>query len=183
MHALHEPGRFARGLCSACWGAFRLFRHVPKPRFFAAFRKKPCSNARRKAHCPRRIRRIRRLSGRVRQNLSRECGDFVVRRSDGAYAFQLAVVVDDADQGITSVVRGVDLLSSTPQQMHLNLLSHHSSRLAHMPLLIYERRRASLERNSDAGSVPPPLVLRSHRTVVLSQIAEARPGGSRRHIR
>ena len=52
---------YSRGLGSACWGGFRLFRHVPEPRFFAAFRKKSCSNARRKAHRPRRIRRIRRL--------------------------------------------------------------------------------------------------------------------------
>ena len=59
------------------------------------------------------------VQGSYRQNLARECGDFLVRRSDGAFAYQLAVVVDDAEQGVNSVVRGVDLLCSTPQQMHL----------------------------------------------------------------
>ncbi|MDE2139102.1 MAG: tRNA glutamyl-Q(34) synthetase GluQRS [Gammaproteobacteria bacterium] len=59
------------------------------------------------------------LQGPVRQDLAREIGDFVIRRADGCFAYQLAVVLDDAFQGVSRVVRGVDLLLSTPRQMWL----------------------------------------------------------------
>ncbi len=69
-------------------------------------------------------------------NLERECGDFIVRRRDGAWAYQLAVVVDDALMGVTEVVRGRDLLLSAPQQIYLaQELGFDAPRFSHVPLL------------------------------------------------
>lgn len=67
---------------------------------------------------------VDRLQGPQSQSLARDVGDFVVKRADGLFAYQLAVVVDDAAQSITDVVRGADLLSSTPRQIHLQQLLH-----------------------------------------------------------
>ena len=86
------------------------------------------------------------------QNLVADCGDFLVQRSDGAFAYQLAVVVDDAAQGVTSVVRGVDLLCSTPQQLYLQeLLGLPHPAYAHIPLLVAERDRRLSKRDRDAA--------------------------------
>ncbi len=92
------------------------------------------------------------VQGRYSQNLARDCGDFLIRRSDSAFAYQLAVVVDDAAQGITSVVRGVDLLCSTPQQIYLQrLLGLPESSYAHIPLLVAEKGRRLSKRDHDAA--------------------------------
>lgn len=75
------------------------------------------------------------VQGRVRQHLGRESGDFVLHRADGIFAYQLAVVVDDAEQGVTDVVRGADLLDSTPRQIFLQRrLGLSTPRYAHLPL-------------------------------------------------
>ena len=74
--------------------------------------------------------------GNVVQNLTKECGDFTVLRSDGVHAYQLAVVVDDATMAITHVLRGDDLLSSTPRQIYLfRLLGFQPPEFTHVPLL------------------------------------------------
>lgn len=71
-----------------------------------------------------------------RYNLERDCGDFILRRADGGWAYQLAVTVDDALMGVTEVVRGEDLLPSSAMQMYLyELLGYRAPEFAHIPLL------------------------------------------------
>lgn len=92
------------------------------------------------------------LQGPVSENLALDGGDFVLRRFDGTFAYQLAVVVDDAAQGVNSVVRGVDLLSSCAQQMHLqDLLSLAHPQYAHIPLMVDDSGRRLAKRNRDAA--------------------------------
>ena len=89
-------------------------------------------------------------------NLARDCGDFILRRADGNFAYQLAVVVDDALMGVTEVVRGCDLLTSTPQQILLyQLLGYPVPQFAHIPLLIAPDGRRLAKRNAgtDMGSL------------------------------
>jgi len=104
------PGRAARAL--------RL--RVPQPRHTIAF--------------------VDRWYGLVEQDLSDEAGDFVVKRADGFWAYQLAVVADDGAQGITDIVRGADLLDSTPRQIYLQqLLGLRQPRYLHVPVVLNER--------------------------------------------
>src|SRR3954464_10146570 len=80
---------------------------------------------------------VDRLQGPHEQVLERDIGDFVLYRADGLFAYQLAVVVDDAEQGITDVVRGADLLDSTPRQIYLQRLLHFPApRYLHVPVAV-----------------------------------------------
>ena len=77
--------------------------------------------------------------GQQSQDLNQEVGDFVLRRNDGLFTYQLAVVVDDAQQGITHIVRGEDLLSNTARQIHLQkVLGYHTPQYLHLPLVLDE---------------------------------------------
>lgn len=77
------------------------------------------------------------IQGQVEQHLAREVGDFTLRRSDGIFAYQLATVIDDHDSGVTQVVRGRDLLSSTPRQVYLHQqLGFALPMYAHVPLAL-----------------------------------------------
>ena len=92
------------------------------------------------------------LQGAYTENLARDCGDFILRRADGVYAYQLAVVYDDAEAGVTQVVRGRDLLPSVPRQMYLQqLLGYKTPDYYHVPLLIAPdgRRLSKRERDLD----------------------------------
>lgn len=94
--------------------------------------------------------------GRQAVNLAQHCGDFVLRRADGAWAYQLAVVVDDALMGITEVVRGRDLLLSAPQQIYLyRLLGFAEPHFCHLPLLCNQegQRLCKRDKSLDLGEV------------------------------
>lgn len=94
--------------------------------------------------------------GSYSENLARDCGDFILRRSDGVYAYQLAVVVDDAMMGVTQVVRGSDLLDSTPRQLWLqDKLGLPHPEYGHVPLLLSGdgRRLAKRDRDQELGQL------------------------------
>ena len=90
------------------------------------------------------------VQGDYRENLSTDCGDFVVRRADGVYVYQLAVTVDDGEAGVTEVVRGWDLLSSAPRQMYLQeLWGFEHPAYAHIPMLMAPEGRRLSKRDQD----------------------------------
>ena len=96
------------------------------------------------------------LQGAYREDLALDCGDFILRRSDGVYAYQLAVVVDDALMGVTQVVRGSDLLDSTPRQLWLQeKLGFSHPEYGHVPLLLSPdgRRLAKRDRDQELGTL------------------------------
>ena len=102
-----------------------------------------------------------RIQGTYTENLATHCGDFVVRRADGVYVYQLAVMVDDGLAGVTQVVRGMDLLSSAPRQMYLqSLLGFPHPEYAHVPMLLAPdgRRLSKRDKDLDLG------YLRQHTT-------------------
>jgi glutamyl-Q tRNA(Asp) synthetase len=117
-----------------------------------------------------------RVQGDFAQHLDREVGDFVIRRRDGLYAYQLAVVIDDAEQGVNAIVRGADLLDSTPRQLYLQeLLGVPAPSYLHVPL-ITQPDGHKLGKSYRAPPLPPeharPLLLRALRA--LGQGAPAR---------
>ncbi len=119
--------------------------------------------------------------GEREEDLARACGDFLVRRSDGVFAYQLAVVLDDAAEGVTQVVRGRDLLGSTARQVYLQrLLGLPTPEYAHVPLLVAPdgRRLAKRDGDLDLGALrrryagPEPVVGRLAACVGLADAGE-----------
>lgn len=97
-----------------------------------------------------------RVFGRYTENLATDCGDFVVRRADGVYVYQLAVTVDDGETGVTEVVRGMDLLSSSPRQMYLqSIFGFPNPKYGHVPMLMAPdgRRLSKRDKDLDLGQL------------------------------
>ncbi|TWR87162.1 tRNA glutamyl-Q(34) synthetase GluQRS [Pseudomonas saxonica] len=110
-----------------------------------------------------------RVQEEFRQHLGREVGDFVIRRRDGLYAYQLAVVLDDAWQGVTDIVRGADLLDSTPRQLYMQeLLGLSQPRYLHVPLIVQpdgHKLGKSYRSPPLTADQATPLLLRALRTL------------------
>ena len=96
------------------------------------------------------------VQGHYEEDLATDCGDFVVRRADGVYVYQLAVTVDDGEAGVTEVVRGMDLLSSAPRQMYLQeLFGFPHPQYGHVPMLLAPdgRRLSKRDKDLDLGEL------------------------------
>ncbi len=93
------------------------------------------------------------IQGQYQQNLEHDVGDFIIKRADGQTAYQLAVVIDDAAQGITEIVRGSDLLDSTPRQIYLQqLLGYPTPDYAHIPVIV-NRHGEKLSKQTGASAI------------------------------
>jgi len=154
----------ARGLCFLC-GCSRV-RRGGETRYPGTCRDRAASAGGRSAVRvrvePGEIAVFDRLQGIYRQDLAAAAGDFIVKRRDGIIAYVLAVVVDDAAEGVTDVVRGADLLDSTPRQVYLQrLLGLATPRYAHLPVLLEaDGGKLAKSRRSvrvDADSAAPQL--------------------------
>ncbi|MCZ8258155.1 MAG: glutamate--tRNA ligase family protein, partial [Polaromonas sp.] len=119
-----------------------------------------------------------RLLGRQAQNVSREVGDFVLKRADGLWAYQLAVVVDDAAQGITDIVRGEDLADNTARQILLQrALSLPTPRYLHTPLVLGANgEKLSKQNGAEALDMAQPLRLLAQAGKALGLEVEALAG-------
>ncbi len=122
------------------------------------------------------------VAGEFSQSLSHDCGDFVIKRRDGLFAYQLAVVVDDAQQGVTEVVRGADLLDSTPRQIYLQrCLDYAEPAYLHLPLILDHHGR-KLSKSEGAAELDPAkpglslcIALRHLGQQPPAELAQARP--------
>lgn len=123
---------------------------------------------------------VDRLQGPQRQDLARDIGDFVVRRADGLFAYQLAVVVDDALQGVTTIVRGADLLGSTARQIFLQqLLGMPTPEYLHVPVAL-NKAGEKLSKQTHAPPLPDdpvPPMLAAWRFLD-QRLPDARPGSA-----
>jgi glutamyl-Q tRNA(Asp) synthetase len=98
------------------------------------------------------------IQGTFAQNIRKEVGDFVLKRADGYYAYQLAVVVDDAEQGISEIVRGSDLLDNTPRQIYLQkLLNFPQPHYVHVPIATQNGDKMSKQTNAPPVTKDSPL--------------------------
>ena len=126
------------------------------------------------------------LHGRIAQDVAADVGDFVLLRADGFWAYQLAVVVDDAEQGITHVVRGADLLDSTPRQILLQrALSLPTPAYAHLPLIV-DAQGAKLSKSMAAlpvdGNDPLPALRLAWEALGQDRDKLQRPGAVERAL-
>ena len=102
------------------------------------------------------------IRGHYAQNLAQEIGDFVILRADRIFAYQLAVVVDDAYQGVNQIVRGADLLDNTPRQLYLqHLLGFAQPTYAHVPLAIDSKTGQKLSKQNLAPALPTNKILQN----------------------
>jgi glutamyl-tRNA synthetase len=138
-HAGEEGPRYP-GTCRASGMSPRRFKRPPAVRLAVPDREVVVHDA---------------FQGTVRQHVARDVGDFVLKRGDGVYAYQLAVVIDDLAMGVTEVVRGVDLLDSAPRQVLLaHMLGGRAPAFAHVPLVLDadgERLQKRAPRHTVAG--------------------------------
>lgn len=118
------------------------------------------------------------IQGRVRQRLGADVGDFVLLRADGYFAYQLAVVADDADQGITHVARGADLLDSTPRQIHLQTcLGFATPAYAHFPVAVNAAGEKLSKQTLAAPVATDPAGAAAALTAALRFLGQAPPAG------